>query len=451
MSRPLIILMIFCAALLLYLCSPFLLLFVSSICLLLFVYRLASPSSALETLGGSSLPRMNPLEAMVRADPNFSQFLFEDFVRLLYKSVQSARGKNTSLREKLAPFVAQRVQQKVDRNGRPDFVKDISIGLFEIISMDVGSTWVSCEVFILASFTDVNVIGDKEENSNWYVEERLFFRRKTGVLSLGLMQMRNLKCPKCNRDVCLENGQCKHCHTKVEPGEDQWQLTDVATNLREERDKADRVLPSPRQEIEELPPVIARDFFPARRDFLARNRSFKLSEFKELVETLFVDHQKAWTKLAWEPMSAVQTAAFHETRLFWVKRFRRRKIEPHIDDPFVRAIKVVTISHDAHFDYITARINASTVEYTTNEVGEVLMGAKDNPVDFREYWTFIRVRRYGHQNIEEPRCPSCTGPLKEELEICPFCSASIVGLELDWTLARVEREEDYGCEEGTVG
>ena len=438
------------SAIVLFLCSPFLLLFVCSLCTLLLVYRLAAPLSALDRVSHEQIERISPIKAIVQADPNFSQFLFEDFVRLLYKSVHLARGERAAVREKLFPFIANRVLQKMDKLGRPNFVKDISIGLFEIISIEVGSTWVSCEVFLLSSYTDVNVENENENCQSWYAEERLFLRRKSGLLSPGILSMRSLVCPNCNKELALDGDKCKHCQNKLEPGEEQWQLTDIVTSLREERDKADRILPSPRQEIAELPPVIAQDFFPSRRDFLARNRSFKLGEFKEMVEMLFIDHQKAWAKLNWEPMASVQTAAFQDTRLFWVNRFRRRKMTPHIDDPFVRAIKVVSISHDAHFDYITVRINASTIEYTTNEKDEIVMGAKDTPVDFREYWTFVRIRRYGVAKVEEPRCPACTGPLPEEVASCPFCSAPIVGLELDWTLARVYREEDYGCDVGTV-
>ena len=450
MKGLLITLTVIGSAIVLFLCSPFLLLFAFSICTLLLVYRFAAPSSALDRVSYEQIERVSPIKAMVQADPNFSQFLFEDFVRLLYKSVHLARGKKAAVRDKLAPFIASRVFLKMDKLGRPDFVKELSIGLFEIVSIEVGSTWVSCEIFLLSSYTDVNVENETENCRSWYAEERLYLRRKSGLISPGILSMRSLVCPKCNKEIALDGHKCKHCQEQLEPGEEQWQLTDIVTSLREDRDKADRVLPSPRQEIAELPPVIAKDFFPSRRDFLARNRSFKLGEFKELVEMLFIDHQKAWAKLNWEPMAAVQTAAFQDARLFWVNRFRRRKMTPHVDDPFVRAIKVVSIAHDAHFDYITARINASSVEYTTNEKDEIVMGAKDTPVDFREYWTFVRIRRYGVANIEEPRCPACTAPLPGKVKSCPFCKAPIAGLEIDWTLARVDREEDYGCDVGSV-
>lgn len=453
MKYFIVFILILLASVILFLCSPFLLLFVASIVFFLFVYRLASPASALQDLGENPALKEDPFVSIYRTDPNFSKFLFEDFIRLLYKEIHRARGKRTEGKKRLKYFVTSHILRVIESASNPDYVKNISIGLFDVVSLDVSSNWTTTEVFLIASFEEISGEGEKAKSQSYCLEERLYLRRRTGSLSPGPLQMRQLSCPTCLSPLHLdEEGKCKECQKSPRAGDEQWQLTEMVTRLKNDRDTADRVLPTPRQEIAELPPVMDKFFFAERRDFLSRNRHFKLGEFKELVEMLFVDHQKAWTSLNWEPMAAVQTASFHETRLFWVERYRRRKMTPHADDPFVRAIKVVTISHDAHFDYITARISASTVDYTTNENDEVVMGTRDNPVDYREYWTFVRVRRYGHSNVEEPRCPSCTGPLNGvEGQSCPFCSTTVKGLELDWTLARVEREEDYGCRSGTVG
>jgi len=394
-------------------CSPALVLLAGSVAVFACCCRLAWPQSALldDGVAPATDGTLDLRRALAAVDPTFSEFLFEDFVRTVYRTWLQARAAGDAGAVARAKLAAHASATGPAESGA---VNQIHVGVLAVVDLDVGTEWTTCRCFVAADF---EVDGD----GAWYVEDVLTLRRPTGVPSPGVLAMRTLSSPTG------------------------WELTDVQRRLRQRRDEADRVLPSPRREVPERPPCMADDFFGARRDFMARNPTFKPGEFKELAAMLFIDHQKAWSALRWEAMAPVQTATFHGTRLFWVRRYRRRGVTPHADDAVVRRMTLVRIGHDAWFDWITVRVAAASTEYAVAADGTVVMGERDGTVNYREYWTFLRVRRYGVAAVEEPRCPGCTGPLGEKPgDVCRFCGTELAGLELDWSVARVDCEEDYG-------
>ena len=57
----------------------------------------------------------------------------------------------------------------------------------------------------------------------------------------------------------------------------------------------------------------------------------------------------------------------------------------------VRTVDITEIWQEGGADFITVKIYANLLDYTTDEqTGQVVSGSKTEPVKFNEYWTFTR-------------------------------------------------------------
>jgi predicted amidophosphoribosyltransferase len=74
----------------------------------------------------------------------------------------------------------------------------------------------------------------------------------------------------------------------------------------------------------------------------------------------------------------------------------------------------------------------------------VLRGSKTKPMQFSEYWTFIRSRRSKTKKSENQNCPNCGAPLKVSMAgECEYCRSKITNGDFDWVLSRIEQDEAY--------
>jgi len=62
-----------------------------------------------------------------------------------------------------------------------------------------------------------------------------------------------------------------------------------------------------------------------------------------------------------------------------------------LDNIAVRSVEITEIWQEGGADFITAKIYANLLDYTTDErTAEVVSGSRTEPVKFQEYWTFTR-------------------------------------------------------------
>ena len=62
-----------------------------------------------------------------------------------------------------------------------------------------------------------------------------------------------------------------------------------------------------------------------------------------------------------------------------------------LDNIAVRSVEITEIWQEGGADFITAKIYANLLDYTTDErTGEVVSGSRTEPVKFQDYWTFTR-------------------------------------------------------------
>ena len=72
-------------------------------------------------------------------------------------------------------------------------------------------------------------------------------------------------------------------------------------------------------------------------------------------------------------------------------QLRAKKQINRLENIAVRLVEIAEIWQEKGEDFITVKLSANLLDYTTDEKsGEVVSGSRTEPVKFREYWTFKR-------------------------------------------------------------
>src|SRR6185369_16960682 len=78
----------------------------------------------------------------------------------------------------------------------------------------------------------------------------------------------------------------------------------------------------------------------------------------------------------------------------------------------VTRLQLVRVTSDAHYDAITVRLFATSMDYVEDEAGKLISGSRQTPRSYSEYWTLIRGT--GAKGAAQTRavCPRCGAALK---------------------------------------
>jgi len=118
---------------------------------------------------------------------------------------------------------------------------------------------------------------------------------------------------------------------------------------------------------------------------------FDKAAFAQIATDVFTKVQAAWSARDVRPISALLTP---EMLLHFQQDCEKLKTDGRsnrIEDISVRSADVVEAWQEKGQDYVTARIDASLLDYTTDDrTGQVVEGSQSVPVGFEEYWTFTR-------------------------------------------------------------
>lgn len=119
--------------------------------------------------------------------------------------------------------------------------------------------------------------------------------------------------------------------------------------------------------------------------------SFDENRFRELAMDIFFRIQGAWMN---RDLSPVTGCLSDEMRRFLQEDVDRllsdRKIN-RLENIAVRNTDLVEAWQESGQDFITVRFHANLLDYTTDEVGNLVEGNRTEPVKFEEYWTFTRT------------------------------------------------------------
>jgi predicted lipid-binding transport protein (Tim44 family) len=382
------------------------------------------------------------LEALKRADPNFSKVLFVDFVNTLYARAQEARGKGTL--ELLSPYIDEqsllRLADLGDSKSGITAVTGVVLGSSEIVDVANTPQGTSIKVFFEANYTEVSAGG---QQTSYYTEERWQFWRENGVLSLPPGKIDAIHCPKCGGPLERnEDGSCAYCNSIVRGGQFHWFVTGV--ELLDRAQRGPQLTGETPEEGTDLPTIYQPDFQAALQNFEAGNPGFSWERMNERANYIFHMISQAWTTLEWEKARPFETDNIFQMHRYWIEAYTSQRLRNVLDQIRVTKIEWVKIEQDAFYDAVTARIWASELDYTVDAAGRVVCGSPNKLGDFTEYWTFIKTRGARPVDQKDDHCPNCGASLSVNMAgICEYCGGKITSGDFDWVLSRIEQDESY--------
>jgi predicted lipid-binding transport protein (Tim44 family) len=414
----------------------------------------AGTSAPVQPDTGSDLAEQ--MAALRRADRNFSEVLFIDFVNALYARAQEFRGKGTV--DLLTPYIDDASRQKLLSLGSAvdglTEVAGVVLGTSKIV--DVSSkphgtainvyfendtpqaTYIT--VYFEANYTETRQGGAQ---TSYYTEERWRFVRQAGVLSLPPGKIDAIHCPKCGGPLeRTSDGACPYCNTVVKGGEFHWFVVGMEVLDREHR--GPQLTEDTPEEGNDLPTVYMDNFQEAAAQFQAANPDFTWERMNERVNYIFHAISQAWTTLEWDKARPFETDNIFQMHQYWIEAYKRQGLRNVLDKIQVSRIEWCKLDQDAYYDSLTARIYASELDYTVDQSGRVVCGSSTQPREFTEYWTFIRTRGAKTVEQKDDHCPNCGAPLAVNMAgVCDYCGGKITSGNFDWVLCRIDQDEAY--------
>jgi predicted lipid-binding transport protein (Tim44 family) len=118
---------------------------------------------------------------------------------------------------------------------------------------------------------------------------------------------------------------------------------------------------------------------------------FDENSFNDNVMDIFFNIQGAWMNRDLTAVSTLLTAEMYGLLQEDVKQLLREGRVNRLENIAVRSVEIVDAWQEQGEDFITARIYANLLDYTTDDTtGTVVAGSKTDPVKFEEFWTFTR-------------------------------------------------------------
>ncbi|MEK6534994.1 MAG: Tim44 domain-containing protein [Thermodesulfobacteriota bacterium] len=105
----------------------------------------------------------------------------------------------------------------------------------------------------------------------------------------------------------------------------------------------------------------------------------------------FFKIQGAWANRDMSGIRNLLTDEMYKALQEEADQLRAKQRINRLDNIAVRSVEITEIWQEGGADFITAKIYANLLDYTTDErTGEVVSGSRTEPVKFQEYWTFTR-------------------------------------------------------------
>jgi predicted lipid-binding transport protein (Tim44 family) len=121
------------------------------------------------------------------------------------------------------------------------------------------------------------------------------------------------------------------------------------------------------------------------------DNTFTPERFVETASDIFFKVQAAWTARDLSAIGDLLTPEIHATLQQEGDRLRTERRINHIENMAVRSVQVTEAWQEVGQDFVTVHIRANVLDYTVDESsGQVLMGSRTEPIQFAEYWTFVR-------------------------------------------------------------
>ena len=398
-----------------------------------------------QQFSSENIPRQ--FDQLRKFDPNFSEIVFTDFAYALYGKAQDARGHGAAALDQFSPYLSDGARANLLQRNPPGLkeVKGIIVGALNIANISgLETPLVKISLVFEANYTEVVQANQKQTEMSYYVRERWELERKRDVLSPPPAQATALHCPRCGGALQKNTaGACAFCGAKIESGEFQWYVREVALLTREAKGP---LLTSDVPEVgTDYRSVVQPGLDNIRVAFEKNNPDFSWGAFQARARLIFDELQAAWSTLDWDRARPHETDSLFQMHQYWIDAYRRQHLHNKLDQCVITAMQPVKITEDKFYNAITMRIGAQGYDYTADANGRVVAGSTTNLRRWSEYWTFIRNRSAKPASARaDLNCPNCGAPLKVNAAgICEFCGGKITSGEFDWVLSRIEQDESY--------
>lgn len=126
--------------------------------------------------------------------------------------------------------------------------------------------------------------------------------------------------------------------------------------------------------------------------------SMTRERLQDLLSARFFEIQEAWTNADRNTLAAATTPETYAEFIGDLDGLERRGERNVLKNIVIRNFEVTEVWQEGDVEYATAHIQARLLDYVERN-GQVISGDKTNPVNFGEYWTFVRTRGRGEWKL----------------------------------------------------
>ena len=393
---------------------------------------------SVQRVEGSARFGRSELDAIRAIDPGFSLVLFEDFAYMLYAAVQRGRGTGTqALAAYLAPDLAQAL---VDPQLAE--VQGIVIGALRYVRFSgIHGAMLELELEIESNYVEVLRAGGTRR---FYAVDRMVVTRSSTARSRPLSRAHTLDCPNCGAPLEAVRGtECSYCRQNVGLGRFDWMIAGLSNQTRETRGP---LLTSDVAEVgTELPTIVERGASQRFEELNRKDPALSWQALQGRVALVFAELQIAWAGRDPGRIRPFVSDNLFQSMYYWIDLYTQARCRNVTENASIQRIDLANVVSDAHFDAVTLRIFATSIDYTVTDDGKLLSGNRRRPRTYSEYWTLIRGTTRRGEPRRDNSCPNCGAPLRIAMTgQCEYCRVKVTSGDFDWVLSRIEQDESYG-------
>jgi hypothetical protein len=393
--------------------------------------------SKVETVTQDAGQPRKELEQLRQIDPEFSLVLFEDFVYMLYAAVHRARAIGTG---PLAAYLAPNLAPALENPALAD-VQGIVIGAMRYIEFSgLGSGTIQVELEIEANYVELVKNGQQHR---YYVVDRLVLTRAHSAKSRPFARASKLDCPNCGAPLeAMRGTECSYCRQQVGMGRFDWMVAALSSLSREPRGP---LLTGNVEETGTELPTIADSAAPMRfQELQQRDPALTWQSLTGRMTHVFGELQVAWSGRDPLKIRPYVSDNLFQTMLYWIDLYVAARCRNVTENARILRVDLARVTSDKHYDAITVRLFASSIDYTISDEGKLLSGHRSRPRTYSEYWTWIRGTARRGQSRGDVNCPNCGAPLRIGMAgTCEYCRIKVTAGEFDWVLSRIEQDDSY--------
>jgi hypothetical protein len=130
--------------------------------------------------------------------------------------------------------------------------------------------------------------------------------------------------------------------------------------------------------------------------------------------------------------------------LYWIDLYIASRCRNVTENARILRIDLANVTSDKHYDAITVRMFATSIDYTVGDDGKLLSGSRSRTRTYSEYWTWIRGTARRGPSRGDVSCPNCGAALRIGMAgTCEYCRVKVTAGEFDWVLSRIEQDDSY--------